>query len=597
MTYENLLTDNFISGFQASNGNPFQHLERSYFPLVSESEISEKRIRHHLRGDESQPIPGDPVPFSIELAESVRNYIASVLTEDMRFVIVPKGIWPDSIMGEMKRFMCSLEAYRQSPNPVIPIPSLLEGLTDKYYVRWLKLTKLHNFLKTGYAQFVEENQEILNTPLYPIKDIGDIFNYQYYFFWDLRDEVDDYKNSLIPEKKYSEYMIKRAYETAMDILPHRSEIDIIQEDEVLMDISSSTGLDSKRNKRPVFDIKGSGENSFSCEPLYGKRSIIPVCAGNFRDSLILPVNQSNSIKLIDRQLMEINKLIPYSVHRRDPEWLQRKLKKFWNESSYFYCRDLKKEGLTKPRQMIEIICRALKDKYPNTPFVRYLGIYKDLFLELETGETINCLRGHGLGMGNALTTIYQSLVTILVNRLHFEELGFELEYDACFWNDDSVFRFESESMIKEYIDYEEDILDRLSILRQSKKSFYLLGAFVFCENYYSTDYPNISRKTSYILNELFGLYARANITHAKFSAGVLSRNVLVNHLDSELIRLEEFYGHEFYPGERYTSRPFGGWVSPTYSGIQLDLIFNEDFSIEEYKAYMAIKKYPSSQIF
>jgi hypothetical protein len=65
-------------------------------------------------------------------------------------------------------------------------------------------------------------------------------------------------------------------------------------------------------------------------------------------------------------------------------------------------RDLKKEGLTKPRFILKIILDELHLRWPKLKAFEYPEFFDSFKI-----PGVDAVRGHGQGMANALTTIMQ----------------------------------------------------------------------------------------------------------------------------------------------------------------------------------------------
>jgi hypothetical protein len=247
--------------------------------------------------DRQQGISG-VIPWSQELADYLKLYLQNLPNDrDWRFIDVPSNII-DIVGSELKRYMCSIEAYLASSNPVMSRDYLVDGIGRRDFASNLKKIRKKSFLMSVESYPCDIESDFLDTPYYLIKDIGDIFNYAYCFFWDEEDSK-DYLISMTPIEKISMEDREKFIESVMEVIPEIDEIKnrIVPEEEILLQTSSSSSI-LKGQKVPVFIAKET-ENRFSTEPLIGYRTVIPVGPSNFRDSVILSVPHSNSVKLID----------------------------------------------------------------------------------------------------------------------------------------------------------------------------------------------------------------------------------------------------------------------------------------------------------
>jgi len=536
-----------------------------------------------------QGFSGGPIEFSTRLAQLIHSYLCSISNKDMRFEIVPDNL-VEMTGNELKRFMCALQAYKDSPNPVIPTSILLEGITNKSFALDLKRIRYKSFIQSCALTQWEEPDWWKDTPAYLIKDIGDIFNFNYWFFWE-EDPEDDYligfKDLDMERIKQNEEIFKK---NLREILPERSLIELVQENEVLLSNSSSSCYSDKYKK--VWQAKES-ENFFSRDPLIGKRTIIPVSPVNYRDSIKLSVPQSNSVKLIEQQCRLICEKLPYSAYFRSPEKFHNKWKNFQDKNTFFFDRDIEKEGITKPRILLKWILEVLEETYPDFPSWKYKGIYNDYFLILENGEIINPTRGHGLGMANALTTIMQcTIFSVIAEKIATSGEFIIAEIDALFYNDDCVIGFKNQEDLETYVDLEDEILKDFGILRKLSKSH--SGIFnVFCEIY---SYPQLNEKRSFILNELYQIFSAYNIVHAKILCQSLSYNVSYEDISLLICEITKFWGFEFYRSESSEPALFGGWIAPKSLGVRLDFTKVDDISYEMLKALYAVEEFSTIKL-
>jgi hypothetical protein len=159
----------------------------------------------------------------------------------------------DPLRSEIRRFFLSLDAYIESPNPVIPFRDILYGSTFKDYSETLKRIKRKSFETTWKVEHFALPEWWNEVPAYTIKDIGDIFNYSYLIFWE--DDTDDYLWGNV-EMSGNFSMLSHFKECVRDLLPERSSFDKIDQIEITSTISSSSAYDEKLKKtQPHYKIK------------------------------------------------------------------------------------------------------------------------------------------------------------------------------------------------------------------------------------------------------------------------------------------------------------------------------------------------------
>lgn len=510
---------------------------------------------------------GRPIPFSMDLATRIKTYLLNNRLEDMRYLIIPDDI-VRCTGNETKRFACSLEAYKKSPNPLIPIVDLINGITDINFAKSLKKIRTKSFIESTGNQIIDRQPDYEICPSYTLEhDIGDIFNYNYWFFWEEEPE-DDLIYADIPCPRISDRSKEIFRETLMSILP--DEIEAVREEEILYSTGSSMGLDEKDfSSKPVYKLREEA-NKFASKPDVTKRSHIRVGPANIRDTVIQSVGRTNSVRLIEKQCSEIAEKIIYSAHVRDPFEFEKRVSIFQRTFNLFFNRDIEKEGITKPRELIQLTLEVLKEKYPGFPAWKYGGIYDDWIVFDRNAETVQSKkRGHGLGMANSLTTIIQSVIfRITLERLN-EEGDVNEGISAIFLNDDATIGFIDENDYDSYLDIEEEVFNEYRLRRKLSKS-HVGPAMVFCEIYYQANWSRLNDKISFKLNELFGIFAAPNISVAKIISSNLSRHVLCSDIVGIINEIVGFWSFEFFDEEWKYPSTMGGWISPTYQGVRLD---------------------------
>jgi len=300
-----------------------------------------------------------------------------------------------------------------------------------------------------------------------LTDLGQVFNYKYWFFWE-EPETDDWKYSLIDVPSISDELIQR-FEEAVDFVTPDT-VPVIEPEVVLTSVTSSGAIAPDGTRSKVWRLKEIEElNSFSSSPLKGHLTCVRKCAGEVREAITLSLPQSNSVKLIEKQVARICEDTLYSAYGLSPGEFDKTLSDFYNQNTHYFCRDLTKEGITKPRWILHAIFRVLKRKFPNCPAWDYTGIYSDMTYILPDGTHVETKRGHGLGMANALTTLMQCAAF----QLFLWDAADDLikRPTALFYNDDGVIASSEEDVILAYEQEEEDLLSGLGLLKKNEKSY------------------------------------------------------------------------------------------------------------------------------
>jgi hypothetical protein len=542
---------------------------RRGYPSSSQPKISLPRgeiRKQSYRGQINlyQGVYKGPIKFSPELAELLISFIYSHINEDMRFVIVPDYII-DIVGNELKRFMTALEAYRSTYDfEYMNIRELINGLKDPAYASYLKKVRTKSFLISDRLEPMEEPDWWNEIPHYKIYDIGQIFNYNYWFRWE-EPEPEDYLEAwAYPISRIDPDELKKFKDILRNILP--TSVEQVFEEEVLLENSGSSCFDPKsKNLRSKVYKNKEDSNYFSNEPLYGIRTPIYVSPDNYRDAIILSVPQSNSVKLIEKQVRLIAEETDGSAYFRNTERFNHKLEQFREDYTYFLDRDLVKEGITKPRELIWAMFDVFEELYPGFSFLKYRGIYNNYFLKVGN-DWKEVPRGHGLGMANALTTIMQAAcVQMVFDRM--EENDFTVgQMDCLAYNDDLTIGFTDQYDMETYWDVEDSVLSALQLVRKPSKSHKGRNN-VLCEIYH----PLMNSKRSYTVTEVYQIFAAPVIGMAKNLSKAFSPWVSRGDIELYLVDIRNFWGYEFYPGEWKYPATFGGWISPEFKGIRLDM--------------------------
>jgi hypothetical protein len=492
--------------------------------------------------------------------------------------------------------MCALNAYYKSKNPVMKYRRLIHYIKDRFFSDTLKDIRKKSFIESTNSIICDTSEDYDETYHFTIDDIGDVFNYSYWFFWDNSEFVEDYKISMTPVNKMEIEDRLDFYNAVFSLLPSKEKISdkIVHEDEILMSItSSSCRVDNNSTKTSKVYKEKMKKNKFSSSALRGLRCVVPAGPSNYRDTILLSVEQSNSVKIIDKQVSILVRDMEYSAHIKDPIEFQKILRKQRKKNNFFLDRDIEKEGLTKPRELIQVIGEAIKDKYGDLlPCMKYWGIYSGFVLTLDDGTKINTRRGTGLGMANSITTLMQcALFKVIYERFLKDGESYGETLDALFLNDDCEIASKCEATIESYDDFEDTEIKKFGILKKKSKTHKGNGT-VFCEEYYHRNNNQINDKESYRLYSIYRVFSAHNIMQAKmFAANCQVLNELGDQGVDIIREYISFWGYEFYEDEWNSTSSFGGWLSPKFFGINLEHYSRPDFTREEYKAYLTLRKY------
>jgi len=259
--------------------------------------------------------------------------------------------------------------------------------------------------------------------------------------------------------------------------------------------------------------------------------------------------------------------VPYSCYVKDENEFDKRYENFHKTFSYFYCRDLKKDGITKVRALVQRVLSAVNKKYPNLPASKYFSIYESFSFTVK-GVTHYPDRGVGLGMSSAITTILQAaILKITLEDLYNSNRSTSGVIGGLFYHDDTEIGFTHESDFHEFDEVEDIVMSRYGQIKNKKKSFFG-NQGVLCERY-SGKY---NQKNSMIRYMLTLPFAAVNITHAK--------NIWIqgfHHFTREewlpyLNKLVAYWGYEFIPNEIEYPASFGGWIPSRFSQVDTSFV-------------------------
>jgi len=491
---------------------------------------------------------------------------------------------------QINRFLISLDAYQESANKAIPPSEILRRccLEGPKYAEILKDLRALNW-KIHLHATKSRTGELFKGDYLRVYDIGDIFNYNYLIHWETpKDEVDDYTYGDIPVD-ISPEVLEEFRSMAQEVVePLR--IKEVKSEEILLRITSSKSLDSKSLKTDYNWRLKERENGMSSRIGLVKRCIIDVGPANVRDTILLSPGSLNRVNWIDQQTAQLVEQLDESAQTRNKDLKDRRIKKVFAPLSYFYMRDIKKEGITKPRELLKVMLEVLRDRFPEAKAYEYPDFFSDYRVLLQDGTIIAPKRGHGLGMANSLTTLMQVIIhRMILRRINFID-GAE-NVKCCVLNDDHVASFTQSDCLDDYECEDFNILKDLSIIQNLDKSMISRNGFVFCEEYHDYYSSIINLKESYRRRSSLLPLLCHNIVEAKRLTASVCTEENLQYLG---VYKEEFvskFGYEFFPEEVNYPLRFGGWFTRCVAGVRLDLydLSEQPFSKCVQKAYEACR--------
>jgi len=538
-----------------------------------------------------------PMDFDIFKNKYDLNLIASMAASFKEDVILALDIEND-FKFEIVRCQQALLFWEKTPgkkgihkeefiiNSILRGPSYAEEISDRFE---FGLRRFHELIigSSRYSNWEEVDNYNFFPPVF------------YLLRW--KEYSDDIKWMNEP-LQFDKSKLKEFRKVLRSILPE--DISPPSDAEILSFTKTSSSLCLENRKTiPMFKAR-TGKNGKRFSPIFkGKRHIIQVGPANLRDSVITSIDTYNSIKWCDLVTLEILNTLDESLVSSFPDKLNKSISKMVNNpylSNVYWLRDIKKCGLTIPRQLIHIIQEELERKYPLIDFSRF-NIFRDFSLYMEDFSPLACLRGVGQGMANNCVTLIQCVMY----RMLIRRLPESVKVRGLFGNDDSILSLkiadwddtiETCMLITELDD---SILTGLGVIMNGKKSFWSKFPIIF-ENY---GHSQFKLKESRLACALSSAMLAPNIRYAK---------ILVNSLSSAFVEGESWltdslstiiakWGYEFYPGESPRDYYLGGWFSKNSRGCSTLLrevlsIDKEDELRHAQRSFRIIKKFESSLI-
>lgn len=562
------------------------HLISSSFS-VSRLQLDKSPRKTIIGFSSDNPIDRRPIKWTCDRMKFVRDFFEG-RSYPYRYLDFSSTF--DDWGREIQLFAIALDANRESGGIIPNEDIIFYSSMGPEYSKALKNYRQDCFLKKIQAtSFKVSKYEHYNK--FGIKNIPDIdyidriFPYRFCLFWE--EECDDTEWYKIPVHASQKY-VDTFRMTLRTMLSSLTPIDFDPRFEVLNELSKSKSLsESKREPLVMRKYRGKNiENYFSTSFSPCERSVIPVYPCGYRDAVITTPEDSSTIRMIERVVSKILEDLPYHLYNKDPlEIFDELADKVNANQSTFICRDIAKEGITKPRYLLRICLEELSKVAPILS--NYIGFYDTFSVkDLET------CRGHGLGMANALTTIVQIVVSAMINQ-ELSNSGYDTSSNHYFAFNDDYCCIIPDDMVDEYWSIEGDIFEGLSLIRREDKSFFSTKGLVFCEIYVRKEDRGFAEKKLSLTRTILLSFAFDYIYEAKDYINSLSGQY-DQSLEKYMEEILTFWGYEFFPEEYQYPYLFGGWRSEKFLGYSIELKFLEDLEYDSrvYGAYMASKVRP-----
>jgi len=480
--------------------------------------------------------------------------------------------------SELFRFACALKAYSDTgSNQMSTFQLWNDSITyGPEYPKILKRIRTKSLIISLKGETLQAPDWWDEVPYYPIKDIGDIFYYR--FLPNYKEpEEDDYEWSF----KALNYKVSRANEFRQCLRDILSDIDFVDvaeipKDEVTCEMGGSSTLEGYRTypKFLAFDREMIPARNWGVS----KPTWVQKTPGESRYAIVNPIETTMRVSWIDKQTREVLRFIPEACDSMGGDEIRKKINKLSNKATAFLMRDIKKEGLTKPRYLLKIMLEELHN-FSNFPAFEEVNFFQSYRIVYKNQE-VQPPRGHGLGMANALTTLMQ----VICYRMTRQDLSLsrpDLESQGMFLNDDSVFFFYNDygrEYADDFFEADQEILTDLGILSEPTKSFITTKGCVFCEEYFHRNIKEFGEKQSVKRRNAMLFFTGINISHSKYLFAGLQ-----NEYSDEYLDLICTLGYEFDPSENRQPFLLGGWKSYFIAGVCCDCYFcDEDNKIQNY---------------
>lgn len=382
---------------------------------------------------------------------------------------------------------------------------------------------------------------------------------------------DDIKYMKIPLWDFDKNLMKELRYEILESLP--DSLELPEDVEVLSEVKTSTSLDLDKMKSiPFYQARLSPLGREFSHIFKAKRAIIPVGPSNTRDAVVTTIDTYNSIKWCDLVLGGLLNNEEESLINDNPQVFIRRLKgmtRIPRRGQMYWLRDIKKCGLTFPRELFHLVQECLSEKYPDKDFSRF-DIYKYYSIYDTDNKRIEGItRGYCLGMANNLVTYIQCMISKMLLKRIPPKIGVE----ALYGNDDSCLKIyaidkndpidEFDAMLIQCTDF--DILRGLNIITNDKKSFFSWWPILF-EEYGHQDFRI---KHSRIACALSSAMLAPDIKYAKFLTSAISLALWDDGdwIVSPLTELINKWGYEFYAQECNYDYTLGGWISIRNKGM------------------------------
>jgi len=505
-----------------------------------------------------------PLSFSTTDKSVLEEIWARLTRSNFDFGVVD-NVFPSDIIFEIKRTYFALRFWELTPGPkrytseeilrssLMLGPSYAERLSDEWDYGIRRYFRVPG-ISTEYVDWR------------PITHYNELPPVSYLIRWE--ESPNDIEYMKIPLKPFDNDLMEELRNEILDSLPDNLELP--SDVEVLAKVKTSTTLDLDRMKTiPFYQSRLTPLGREFSHIFKGKRTIIPIGPSNTRDAVVTTIDTYNSVKWCDLVMTRLLDEEPESLVSNSPQVFLsrlRKMTKIPKQGQMYWLRDIKKCGLTFPRELFHLLQECLSEKYPDKDFSRF-DIYRYYSIWDVDNKPVKTVRGYCLGMANNLVTYLQCMFS----KMLIKRIPPNIEVEALYGNDDSCLKVWTKDGLLDNIDAmmiqceDFDILNRLNVITNDKKSFWSWYPILF-EEYGHQDFKT---KHSRIACALSSAMLAPDIKYAKFLTSSISLALWDNGdwIESPLRELISKWGYEYYPEEMSYDYLLGGWLSIRRSGV------------------------------
>jgi hypothetical protein len=510
--------------------------------------------------------PNPPYKWDLSYLNSFINHVENC--QSLSEIRIPRFRKYKGLRTEILKFILTLDFYdRKIKNQFMTSREILlrclkEGPSFAKVLSDLWKYSQRKTFSSDWEKLISEDAPML------IESIDEIFDPKCLIRWDIPDEK-DYLLLLEPSPKIDDFLIQTVTDELNEFLdgffkiPKRDLIDdltFFRGSKVFTDIENLKTDVCYRIKNVITDLDYTDKLVFL-------RRLIWKSPDEQRDALICDVNTLHTLNEVSRIISYICKdMEEYKIGGRFDPWSAMSSIKGLNT---YMMVDLKKSGLTFPRELVLTVLKVLKERIPSRALdLAYEGYKTNPLLYVDDGNLPKAMTsGLGLGMLNELVT----LVMCLIFRIKKKEDFFPNDTKGWFIGDDQLIYWPKGNSLKtekELIEGWEQTLKDYGFQVHGKKP--LIGRYPqFCDHWCKTKLNTEKRVRQY--NILLSFLDGCNIHHAK----ILFSNVFKKYWglsaeDNEyaLDLAQSYWGSESDPDiERFLPIECGGWTQIIRDGL------------------------------